>query len=129
MEMCLCCGVNTCLLLITHLSGWIKGSGSRSRICFFSLSCLLFQGFNADQTGMTWRVGALFLKNTLLNHLAPLFFTRQYAQPLLLNILCESHRERSVFNYLRAVVSIQVESSALEEVKMTAASSEITAFQ
>lgn len=30
----MCYGVNTCLLLIMHLSGRITGSGSRARICF-----------------------------------------------------------------------------------------------
>lgn len=114
------------VFLITHLSGRIKGSGSCSSSSLFFFFAFV-RGFNAEQTGMTWRVGALFFRKK--HSPQPLGSARRCAQPSLLNILRESRRERSVFNYLRAVVSIQVESSALEEVKMTAASSEITAFQ
>lgn len=45
MGICMCYGVNTCLVLIMRLSGRIMGSGNRARICF-SL-CFFVPGFNA----------------------------------------------------------------------------------
>lgn len=42
MWICMCYGVNTCLVLIMRLSGRLIGSGSRVCICFLSALVLVF---------------------------------------------------------------------------------------
>lgn len=100
----MCYGVNTCLVLIMHISGRHIGSGSRVCICFLSAFVPTFN-VNHPECPVC---GAIF-KNTPSNQSALCSTScTEYGHAFILVMSTRAHWDQSVFNYLKAVMSVKV---------------------